>query len=211
MILLLLGAPGSGKGTLSSYLMEQGYAHISTGDLLREEVASGSELGKELKALMDQGKFASAEVVNNLVKTNLTKLQKEGKDIILDGYPRNVEQAKYLETYTNIDKVVEIVVPDSLIIKRIVGRWSCPKCGFPYNINTSAEFKPLEKDGKYYCKTCNVELKHRSDDNEDTVQKRLDTYREQTQPLVDYYSAKGNMITIDGNLSKGELLKAVKG
>jgi len=209
MILLLLGAPGSGKGTLSAILMENGWAHISTGDLLREEVASGSDLGKEIDSIMKSGKFVSADLVNNLVKTNIEKLQQQGKNIILDGYPRNLEQAKYIETYTQIDRVVEIKVEDAIIIDRVVGRWSCPVCGFPYNVRTTIDFMPNEKDGKYYCKRCGdgytVELKHRSDDNEQTIQTRLDTYRQQTYPLVEYYTQKKILKTIDGNTSKEQM------
>jgi adenylate kinase len=123
MILLLLGAPGSGKGTISNVLIDKfNFEHISTGDLLRAEVASGSQLGKEIDAIMKSGKFVSADLVNNLVKTYLNKYTADGKSVILDGYPRNVEQAKYLDTYTKIDAVAELVVDKELLINRVVGR-----------------------------------------------------------------------------------------
>jgi adenylate kinase len=123
MILLLLGAPGSGKGTISSKLIEKhNFKQISTGDLLRAEVKSGSKLGKQIDGIIKSGNFVSADLVNNLVKTYVNKYKKAKKNIVLDGYPRNIEQAKYLSTYTKVDKVVELVVVDKLLVKRIVGR-----------------------------------------------------------------------------------------
>jgi adenylate kinase len=123
MTLLLLGAPGSGKGTISSILISKhGFRQISTGDLLREEVASGSELGKEIDEIMKSGKFVSAELVNNLVKDRILQYKAQGKNIVLDGYPRNIEQANFLATYANIDKVIELHVDREVLLKRLSGR-----------------------------------------------------------------------------------------
>jgi adenylate kinase len=123
MVLLLLGAPGSGKGTISNSLIaNHDFKQISTGDLLREEVNSGSKLGKEIDEIIKTGKFVSSELVNNLVKDNINKYKKMGKNIVLDGYPRNIDQANFLATYCDIDKVVLIEVSNELIIKRIIAR-----------------------------------------------------------------------------------------
>jgi adenylate kinase len=123
MIVLLLGAPGSGKGTISNYLINNyNYKQISTGDLLREEIASGSKLGKEFDEITKLGKFVSSDLVNSLVKNKINEYKKQNLNIILDGYPRNTEQADFLSTYCKIDMVAEISVSNELIIKRITGR-----------------------------------------------------------------------------------------
>ncbi|MDR2568615.1 MAG: nucleoside monophosphate kinase [Mycoplasmataceae bacterium] len=210
MVLILVGAPGAGKGTVSNILIEKyNFAQISTGDLLRAEVASGSELGKELSAIMESGKFVSPELINKLVKDNINKLVSSGKNIVLDGYPRNVEQAKYLDTYTNVDKVAAIEVPSELLIKRLSGRRMCPKCGANYNINTTAEYMPDVKDGKYYCKKCGTELFQRKDDNPETIATRLEVYAEQTAPVIGYYQEKGKVVTLNGDIGSVALTEEI--
>jgi len=211
MVILLIGAPGSGKGTISSKLIEENkFKQISTGDLLREEVASGSKLGKEINEIMKSGKFVSSELVNNLVKTNIEKAKKAGLNIVLDGYPRNIDQAKYLATYCKIDKVIELAIKEKILIERITGRWTCPKCKFSYNINTGGIYTPITKNGKYYCKKCKgTELVHRVDDNLESVQKRLDTYNEQTKPLIDFYSKTQKVLKIDGTIGADAIVKKI--
>ncbi|MDR2653685.1 MAG: nucleoside monophosphate kinase [Mycoplasmataceae bacterium] len=192
MVLLLLGAPGSGKGTISNSLIaNHDFKQISTGDLLREEVNSGSKLGKEIDEIIKTGKFVSSELVNNLVKDNINKYKKMGKNIVLDGYPRNIDQANFLATYCDIDKVVLIEVSNELIIKRIIARWTCPKCGIIYNTNSTPDYMPEVKKDGYYCKKCGAKLTQRKDDNIDTVKSRLDTYEQQTKPLINFYDKKG--------------------
>jgi len=189
MVILLIGAPGTGKGTISNILIHKyNFKQISTGDLLREEVASGSKLGQEINEIMKSGKFVSADLVNNLVKTNIEKAKANKQNIVLDGYPRNVEQALYLATYCKIDRVFSLVVDEKLLIKRLVGRWGCPKCGAGYNINTTPEFMPGGSDGKYICRKCGAELTHRADDNEATISSRMKTFNEQTKPLITHYA-----------------------
>ncbi|GMO14664.1 MAG: adenylate kinase [Mycoplasmoidaceae bacterium] len=208
MILLLLGAPGSGKGTASSCLIdEHGFKQISTGDLLRAEVKSGSILGKEIDETMKSGKFVSAELVNNLVQTYITKYTQAGNNIVLDGYPRNVEQADYLAKYAKIDKVAQLDVPTDLLVSRMSGRRVCPKCNFAYNLNTTPEYYPIEKNGKFYCKKCkNTELVQRKDDNPETVKNRLAVYEEQTMPLINYYKNKNILVKYD---STGDIKQVV--
>ncbi|MDR2821816.1 MAG: nucleoside monophosphate kinase [Mycoplasmataceae bacterium] len=210
MILLLLGAPGSGKGTVSSILIEKhGFRQISTGDLLRAEVKSGSQLGKEIDAIMKSGAFVSADLVNNLVKTYIKQYQEQGKNIVLDGYPRNIEQANFLSTYANVDKVAQLVVDHQVLIDRISGRRVCPICNFAYNLNTTTAYYPEVKDGKFYCKKCQVELIQRKDDNPETVKNRLAVYEEQTLPLVKYYTDKGVLTQFDSSKGTEGLVKEI--
>ncbi|MDR2636654.1 MAG: adenylate kinase [Mycoplasmataceae bacterium] len=210
MILLLLGAPGSGKGTISSILISKhGFRQISTGDLLREEVASGSALGKQIDEIMKSGKFVSADLVNNLVKERITQYEQQKKSIVLDGYPRNVEQANFLAKYVNIDKVVELHVDQETLLKRLGGRLICPICNKAYNINTTSEYAPKKVDDKYMCDKCDVELFQRKDDNIETIKKRLEVYEEQTLPLVKYYSDRDLLVRIDATNNTESLVKTI--
>ena len=190
--IILLAPPAAGKGTLSSLLVEKyGYGHISTGDLLREEVNSGSELGRELKALMAEGKLVSDDLVLNLIENRITKDDcKNG--YILDGFPRTINQAeKYDELLSKLGKdlgiVIYIDIDKELAMKRACSRYSCPSCGKVYNINSS-ELKP-KKDG--YCDDCDIKLIQRSDDSKETFIKRFDEYNNKTMPLYNYYDEKG--------------------
>jgi adenylate kinase len=210
MILLLLGAPGAGKGTISAELVSNyDFRQISTGDLLREEVASGSELGKRLDDIMKSGQLVSAELVNELVKNKITTYQGLGKNIILDGYPRNLAQAEYLDTYAHVDKAVNLEVDKNLLMKRLTGRRMCPKCGAGFNISTSADYLPDVIDGKLICKKCGAELIQRKDDNEETIKKRLETFEEQTKPLIDFYNGKNILTNFDGDMGKEVLIKKI--
>ncbi|MDR1850515.1 MAG: nucleoside monophosphate kinase [Mycoplasmataceae bacterium] len=210
MIVLLLGAPGSGKGTVSSILINKyDFRQISTGDLLRAEVKSGSELGKQIDEIMKSGNFVSAELVNNLVKEYIGKYKEQGKNIVLDGYPRNIDQANFIATYANIDKVIELYVPEDILIKRLTGRLNCPVCGAGYNINTTSEYMPNVIDGKYICKKCGVELSQRKDDNLESVKHRLHVYEEQTLPLVNHYNTKGIVSKYNSDGSADEIASKI--
>lgn len=210
MKLVLIGSPGAGKGTQAKVLSKHfGIAHISTGDLLREETSLKTEIGLKIIDIMNAGKLVSDEIVEALLSNRIKKDDcKNG--FILDGYPRNVEQAKGLSAVVgNIDKVVLISVDDNLIIERMVGRRGCPKCGQMYHI----KYNPPKEDG--VCSECGSELVQRKDDNEETVKNRLSVYHTSTSPIIDYYKNKGLLLEISGvgnidDISK-QLIDALEG
>ncbi len=192
MKLILLGAPGAGKGTQAKWIREEyGIPHISTGDILRKNVAEGTELGKEAKKYMDEGKLVPDELIIGMVKERLAQEDCK-KGFILDGFPRTIRQAEELEKITDIDAVLNIHVPFDKLIERITGRRSCPKCGAVYHI----KYNPPKKEG--ICDVCGTPLIQRDDDKEETVKNRLKTYEEQTAPLIEYYEKKGKLITVEG-------------
>lgn len=197
MRLILLGAPGGGKGTQAKLLVEKyGIPQISTGDLLRAAVAAGSELGKQAKAAMDAGQLVSDELVLGLIKERLAQDDAQN-GFILDGFPRNSAQAEELdkllaEIDAPLDRVVLVDVDFDVLVKRVVGRWTCKDCGEIFN----TYFKAPAKEG--VCDKCGGELSHRADDNEETIKSRLGVYEEQTAPLISYYDDKGLLKTIDG-------------
>lgn len=191
MRIVLLGAPGSGKGTQCKNLVEKyGLLHMSSGDILRKERAAKSELGQKAQSYMDSG----ALVPDDLIIKMMSKAIKDApsKGFILDGFPRTVNQAKELDKSMKkagmkIDFVLNLEVDDSIIEKRITGRRSCPKCGAVYHIQN---MKP-KKDG--ICDNDGTKLVQRADDTAEVVAKRLENYHQQTEPLVDYYKKNGNV------------------
>ena len=203
--IIFLAPPAAGKGTLSEMLVEKyGYGHISTGDLLREEVKAGTELGKEAEGLMKAGKYVPDELIIKLIKNRITKPDCEN-GYKLDGFPRTKVQAeKYDELLKELGKDVGIVIyidiDKEMAIKRACSRITCPKCGRIYN-KYSAEMKPKQEG---ICDDCKVELTQRADDTEETFIKRFDEYMEKTMPLYDYYKNKGVLETISAHESKYE-------
>lgn len=197
MNLVLLGPPGAGKGTQAKRLIEAyGIPQISTGDMLREAVKNQTELGKEAKKYMDAGQLVPDEVVLGLVKERLSKPDTD-KGFMLDGFPRNVAQAKELdkllaEIKKSIDHVISIEVPNDELMGRLTGRRTCKQCGAGYHVM----FDPPKTEGK--CDKCGGELYQRDDDNETTVGNRLKVYEDQTAPLIDYYKGQGLLRPIDG-------------
>ena len=194
MNLILLGAPGAGKGTQGALLEERlGMGRIATGDLLREAVRQGTPLGIKAKAFMDAGELVPDNVILGLVG----EAAASGNNVF-DGFPRTTVQAEALdallaEQKQKIDAVVVVDVPDELLVRRIAGRRSCPACGAVYNVH----FQPPREAG--VCDKCGSALTQRADDTEDTVQRRLQVYRNQTAPLIGYYEAKGTPLhTIAG-------------
>ena len=186
MNLILLGAPGAGKGTQGALLEERlGMGRIATGDLLRDAVRQGTPLGQKAKAFMDAGELVPDAVILGLVG----EAAASGNNVF-DGFPRTTVQAEALdallaETGQRIDAVVLVNVPDELIVRRIAGRRSCPQCGAVYNVHFQA---PVQAG---VCDKCGSGLTQRADDTEETVQRRLQVYREQTEPLIDYYRGRG--------------------
>ena len=182
MRIILLGAPGAGKGTQAKIIKQKfDIAHISTGDMIRETIKSGSELGAELKQVLDAGQLVSDEFIIKIVKNRITKDDcKNG--FMLDGVPRTIIQAEQLDSLdVNIDYIIEVDIPDELLIERITGRRVHPASGRTYHV----KFNPPKKD----CvdDVTGEELILRTDDNEDTVKKRLSVYHAQTSPLIDFY------------------------
>lgn len=196
MRIVLLGAPGSGKGTQAKRLAERfGVATISTGDLLRAAVAAGTPLGQRVKAIMEAGELVPDALVLDLIRDRLAEAGPRG--FVLDGFPRNLAQAEALDALLAdqglpLQAAVYIEVDPEEIVRRITGRRSCPACGAIYNVYSS----PPAVDGR--CDRCGAELTQRSDDNEDTVRNRLAVYERQTAPLVEHYRKQGRLITVSG-------------
>lgn len=188
MKLILVGAPGAGKGTLSVPLKEKlGIPTISTGDLLRDAIANKTEEGMQAKKLMDEGKLVPTEVVFEMLKKRLAEPECEN-GYILDGFPRNLEQVKLLETYTDIDYVINIEVGLEVILQRLLGRRVCPDCKYIYNTSWGGD--PI------HCAKCGAEYITRSDDNEETISKRYKLFVEETAPIIDHYRNLGKVIDI---------------
>ena len=191
MRVVLLGAPGSGKGTQCKSLVEKyGLLHMSSGDILRKERAAKSELGQKAQSYMDSGALVPDDLIIEMMSKAIKEAPAEG--FILDGFPRTVNQAKELDKSMSdagmkIDFVLNLEVDDSIIEKRITGRRSCPKCGAVYHITN---MKP-KQDG--ICDNDGTKLVQRADDTAEVVAKRLENYHQQTEPLVDYYKNNGNV------------------
>lgn len=192
MNLILLGAPGAGKGTQSAKISEKyGIPAIATGDILRVAIKAGTELGKSAKSYIDAGQLVPDAVVIGIIKDYLsTDSCKNG--FILDGFPRSIPQAEALDAMgVRIDCVLNIEVPDEAIVSRMSGRRVC-SCGASYHV----EYNPPKQEG--VCDKCGASVYVRADDAAETVAKRLETYHAQTEPLKDYYAAKGILVTVEG-------------
>jgi|SRR5208283_1330846 len=208
MRIVLLGAPGAGKGTQAKKLVEK-YAlpQISTGDLLRAAVAAGSSLGKEARSFMDKGELVPDRVVLGMVEERL-KQDDCKKGYILDGFPRNTAQAESLDKMLDslkmsLSAALSVDVPFEDLMKRLTGRRTCKACGQMYNVYSSQS----KKEG--VCDKCGGELFQRADDKEETIKKRLEVYNAQTAPLIDYYSKKGILKAVAGTGSIDGIFKMV--
>jgi len=208
MRLVLLGAPGAGKGTQAKKLIEKyGMPQISTGDLLRAAVSAGTPLGKEAKSVMDKGELVPDRIVLGMVEERL-KQDDCKKGYILDGFPRNTAQAEALDKMLDalgmsLSAALSVDVPFDDLMKRLTGRRTCKACGQMYNIY----FKPPAKEGS--CDKCNGELFQRDDDKEATIKKRLEVYNAQTAPLIDYYGKKGILKSVSGTGNIDDIFKKV--
>lgn len=194
-IVILLGAPGSGKGTIAARLAseDQNLKHVSSGDLLRGAVAKGTPAGVEAKSYMEKGALVPDALIAQMIKDVIAETQGE-VTMLLDGFPRNVAQAEILEkTGAPIRSVVLVDVPDEIIADRIAGRRTCPKCKAGYHV------KALPPKVEGVCDKCGEKLVIRKDDNPDTVKDRLVVYHRETEPLIKFYEAKGLLRKIDGD------------
>ncbi len=198
MIIVMLGAPGSGKGTVAKLLTETlNIEHISTGDMFREEIKSGSELGKELENYMSDGKLVPDDVVIKILDERLSRPTAQN-GVVLDGFPRTKIQAEHLKELLNakgkkIDVAIQLNIPDEDIIYRTVKRRICSNkdCGAIYNL----EFNKPKQEG--ICDICGSKLYRREDDNEETVKRRIDTYHKRSEPIIKYFEEEGILYTVN--------------
>ena len=205
-IVILLGAPGSGKGTIASRLATENdnLKHVSSGDLLRGAVAKGTPAGVEAKGYMEKGALVPDALIAQMIKDVIAETEGD-VTMLLDGFPRNVAQAEILEqTGAPVKSVVLVDVPDEIIADRIAGRRSCPKCKAGYHI------KALPPKVEGICDVCGAELVIRKDDNPDTVKDRLVVYHRETEPLIAFYEGKGLLRKIDGNQGPDKNAEAFK-
>ncbi|MBS7659012.1 MAG: adenylate kinase [Candidatus Bathyarchaeia archaeon] len=190
MIIVLLGAPGSGKGTYASIINRKlGIPHISTGDLVRDEIKAGTKLGKEAAEYVNRGELIPDEKILEILKNRVSKSDCV-KGFILDGYPRTIKQAEDLSKIANIDIVVNLNVPDEVIIERLAYRLICRNCGAIYNEKTLKPKKPG------VCDKCGGPLYKREDDKPEVIKERLKVYREKTQPLINFYKKTGLLVEV---------------
>jgi len=200
--IVLLGPPGSGKGTQAEMLEDElGLIRLSTGDLLREAVRNQTELGLKAKTFMDSGGLVPNELVIGLMKERIDQL--EG-GFILDGFPRTVQQADVLDGIVDLDAAINLDVDDEELVSRLTKRRSCPQCNAVYHLM----YKPPKKEN--VCDKCSSNLYQRTDDTEDTVRQRLKVYRENTFPLIEYYDKKGKLVTIMGVGDIKEIFQKIK-
>lgn len=207
--LLIVGPPGAGKGTQAVRLAAQeGIPHISTGDIFRANMSQGTPLGKLAKEYVDAGKYVPDDITNGMVKERLAQDDCK-KGFILDGYPRTLEQAEALgkmldELGLRLDAVINITVPDELLVDRAVGRRVCRQCSATYHV----KYNPPQKEG--VCDKCGGELYQRSDDQAEKVTVRLQEYHSKTAPLLDYYARQGLVKVVDGNRPMEEVTAGIK-
>ena len=208
MKIIMLGAPGAGKGTQAKKIAEKySVPHISTGDIFRANIKNGTELGMKAKTYMDQGLLVPDELVVDLVVDRLAQ-DDCANGCVLDGFPRTIPQAEALDRAQtagrqSVDFAINVEVPDENIVKRMSGRRACVNCGATYHI----VYAPTKVEN--VCDTCQGDLILRDDDKPETVQKRLNVYHEQTQPLIDYYTKKNILVEVDGTVDIDDVFAAI--
>ena len=208
MKIVMLGAPGAGKGTQAKKIADKyGIPHISTGDIFSANIKAGTELGMKAKAFMDQGQLVPDEITIGMLMDRIGEPDCE-KGYVLDGFPRTIPQAESLTEALGargekIDYAINVDVPDENIINRMSGRRACLSCGSTYHI----VYAPVRKEG--ICDRCGAQLVLRDDDKPETVKKRLEVYHDQTKPLIDYYEKAGALCTVDGTQSMEDVFQSI--
>ena len=193
MKLVFLGSPGSGKGTIAKIILKKlNYYHISTGDLFREEITHSTLLGREIKQIVESGKLVPDSITIKLVKDKINTLDTPD-NFILDGFPRNIEQAQALDEFLQNFKIINFLIDEEILIKRLSGRRICKSCGGIFNIYT------LPTKEKGVCDLCKGTLCQRKDDTEESLKVRLKEYHLQTKPLIDFYSTGNRLYSIDAS------------
>jgi len=209
--IILLAVQGAGKGTFAKKLQEKyGYAHISTGDILRERAFVDDELGNKIKNMIDNGIFVPDDIIYEAIEYKITQPECEN-GYILDGFPRNLEQAKgYDKILEKLNKdlgvVINLTIPNEMLKQRIIGRRLCKECGAIYNIY-NPDFQPKVEG---ICDKCGGELYQRADDNEESMNTRVKTYFEVTEPIIDYYKEKGVLKTVDSSKDVDDVFKEIE-
>jgi adenylate kinase len=209
MFLILLGPPGSGKGTQAKYLESRLKArHLSTGDILRAAVKNNTELGEKAKSYMDKGELVPDDLMIDLIKTEMAD-SKSSQGYLLDGFPRTLVQAEKLEQMlaqngTRLDLVIKFSLPEEMLIKRLTGRLVCPKCSSNYNLY----FNPPRTEG--VCDNCGGKLEKRKDDKKEVVLNRINVYRKQTEPLEEYYRGRRKLEEVDASLTPEEVSRSIE-
>ena len=208
MKIIMLGAPGAGKGTQAKMIAEKyDIPHISTGDIFRANIKNGTELGKKAKSYMDKGQLVPDELTLDLIMDRF-KEEDCKNGYVLDGFPRTIPQAKALDAALKaegekVDYAIDVDVPDENIVKRMGGRRACVNCGSTYHV----VYSPTKVEGK--CDKCGEDLIVRDDDKPETVLSRLEVYHNQTQPLIDYYSEQGILKSVDGTVDMKDVFNAI--
>ncbi|OYR55768.1 adenylate kinase [Halorubrum halodurans] len=198
--ILLLGAPGAGKGTQSAKLAEEyGVDHVTTGDALRANKDMETEYGTP-RSFMEAGELVPDPVVNEIVKTAL----ENADGFVLDGYPRNLEQAEYLSGITDLDAVILLDVDDEVLVDRLTGRRVCEECGANYHV----DFQPPEEPG--VCDECGAELIQRDDDTEETARERLEVFAENTEPVIEHFREEDVLVEVDGEATPDEVFDRIR-
>ncbi|RLE96290.1 MAG: adenylate kinase [Thermoprotei archaeon] len=193
MRLVFMGPPGVGKGTYATAISKRyGIPHISTGDMLREEIKRGSELGARVREYVERGELVPDDIIIELVRNRLSREDCK-RGFILDGFPRTLRQAEELDRMTKLDLVLNFVAPDEVIIDRLSGRRICRKCGAIYHV----KYMPPRVPGR--CDRCGGELYQREDDRPEVIRRRLELYRRQFKPIIEYYRRKGILVDVDAS------------
>ncbi len=202
MNIILLGAPGAGKGTQAVRLSEKyGLPHISTGDIFRENIKNSTDIGVVAKSYIDKGQLVPDSVTIEIVKQRLDKQDCKTNGYILDGFPRTLNQAKALDEFSNVDIVLNVDVDLNKLLDRITGRRVCSDCKASYHVSLL--------NGKTTCQKCGGNLIQREDDNEATVKSRIEVYNKQTAPLIEYYKQSNKLVNVDGNFSIEETFNQI--
>ena len=204
MNFVIFGPPGSGKGTYSRRLQEKlGIPAISTGDIFREARQSGSELGNRVKGFMDRGELVPDDITNEVLRERISKPDCE-RGFILDGYPRTIEQAEYLETIRKIDAIINLIIPDEILIEKLTARRVCENCGDIYNIadidktldGVHYVLPPMSPKKEGRCDKCGARIVQRPDDTEDVIRNRLEVYKRQSAPVAEFYKSKVKFVDV---------------